>query len=104
MLMLILASALVTFLSITLLMTAYVSKDTRRKIAGQWAGRVDLTLHALVILLFVGTSTVGLIQAELAAITFTLYNRYYYRLVRGASYKGKDGKWVFVPGLIGSKS
>ena len=67
MLLTILAAALISFLSIALLMNAYLQRDTRRKVAGQWAGRVDLTIHGLVIFLFMGTSTIGLIQAELAA-------------------------------------
>ena len=99
MLLTILAAALISFFSISLLMNAYLQRDTRRKVAGQWAGRVDLTIHGLVIFLFMGTSTIGLIQAELAAIMFTCYNRYYYRAMHGASYKDADGNWLFIPGL-----
>jgi hypothetical protein len=50
-------------------------------------------------MIFVGTSTIGLIQAELAAIMFTVYNRYYYRAVHGAMYKDADGAWYFIPGF-----
>lgn len=99
MILTILAAALISFLSISLLLTAYVKRDTRRKIAGQWAGRIDLAVHGGVIMIFVGTSTIGLIQAELAAIMFTLYNRYYYRAVHGAMYKDSDNNWYFIPGF-----
>jgi hypothetical protein len=81
-------------------MTAYMGKETRLKVAGQWAGRIDLIVHATVILMFVGTSTLGLIQAELAAIMFTVYNRYYYRTVHGASYKTSKGTWYTVQGWL----
>lgn len=99
MLITILAAALISFFSISLLMNAYLTPATRYKVAGQWAGRIDLLIHSTVILMFVGTSTLGLIQAELAAIIWTLYNRYFYRWYRGASYKNVRGKWVFEPGI-----
>lgn len=100
MLILILASAIISFASITLLMNAYMQKATRLKVAGQWAGRIDLMVHTTVILMFIGTSTLGLIQAELAAIMFTVYNRYWYRWARGASYKNDKGNWYTVPGYF----
>lgn len=99
MLIQIIGAALITFFSISLLMNAYLSADTRYKIAGQWAGRIDLLIHASVIMLFIGTSTLGLMQAELAAIVFTVYNRYYYRWMYGALYKNARGKWVYQPGI-----
>jgi len=99
MLVTILAAALISFFSISLLMNAYLEPVTRYKVAGQWAGRIDLLIHGTVILMFMGTSTLGLIQAELAAIIWTLYNRYFYRWFRGASYKNSRNKWYFVPGV-----
>lgn len=99
MLIQIIAAALISFFSISLLMNAYMQPETRFKVAGQWAGRIDLLIHTTVILMFMGTSTLGLIQAELAAIIWTVYNRYYYRWMHGASYKNSRGKWYFVPGI-----
>lgn len=98
MILLILASALISFASITLLMNAYCAPATRLKIAGQWAGRIDFIIHVTVILLFIGTSTLGLLQAELAAIMFTLYNRYFYRWYKGAMYKNSKGDWYVTKG------
>lgn len=98
MILLILAAAIISFASITLLMSAYMSPETRLKVAGQWAGRIDILVHVSVLLMFIGTSTLGLIQAELAAIMFTIYNRYYYRNVHGAAYKNSKGRWYTVPG------
>jgi hypothetical protein len=68
-------AALVSFFGIVLLST-HLEPHTMRRIVG-YCGWVDLALHSTVILLFMGTSTMGLIQAELCAIMFSLALRWY---------------------------
>lgn len=69
------AEALVSFAALMFLLT-HVSPQTMRRLVG-YKGWTDLVLHATVLFLFFGTSTEGLIQAEAAAILFSLYLRGY---------------------------
>lgn len=68
-------AALVTFTSFMLLIS-HVSPQCLRRLVG-YKGKVDLVLHGTVIFLFFGTSTDGLLQAEAAAIMFSLFLRLY---------------------------
>lgn len=70
-------AALVSFFGIVLL-TSHMPPHWVRRMVG-YCGWVDLTLHGTVIYLFMGTSTMGLIQAELCAIMFSLALRWYRR-------------------------
>lgn len=84
----------ITFFSFALLLS-HLSSSTVRKIVG-YKGIVDVLLHATVIWLFMGTMQ-GLLQAEAAAICFSLYLRGYHwalgyeRIVNGRwqRYAGK---------------
>lgn len=69
------AEALVSFAAFFLLIT-HLSAHTVRRLVG-YKGWTDLVLHASVLFLFFGTSTEGLIQAEAAAILFSLWLRVY---------------------------
>jgi len=71
----ILIAALISFFSVTLLLS-HLSQRAVRRIVG-YCGWVDLMLHGTVIYLFMGTSTLGLIQAEASAIMFSLALRSY---------------------------
>ena len=83
-------AAFVSFFSFYFLLS-HLSPRARRRMVG-YKGPIDVVLHASVIYLFLGTSTMGLLQAEAAAICFSLY-------LRGYSYlygyeRIIDGKWV----------
>lgn len=71
----ILIAALISFFSVALLLS-HLSPSMVRRIVG-YCGWVDLLLHGTVIYLFMGTSTLGLIQAEASAIMFSLALRSY---------------------------
>lgn len=86
----------VTFFSFALLFT-HVSKSTMRRIVG-YKGWVDLLLHGTVLYIFLGTSTNGLLQAEAAAILFSLYLRGYSYLL-GYERLSK-GKWQRYAGRL----
>jgi len=89
-------AAFVSFFSFYFLLS-HLSPSTRRKMVG-YKGVFDVLLHGAVIYLFLGTSTMGLLQAEAAAICFSLYLRGYShfygyeRLV--------DGKWQRFAGKL----
>lgn len=69
------AEALVSFFAFFLLVS-HMNARTVRRLVG-YKGWTDLILHSCVILLFFGTSTEGLIQAEAAAILFSVWLRVY---------------------------
>lgn len=92
----VLAAALVSFLGIVLLAT-HLSRDSMQRIAG-YAGWVDMLLHGSVLYMFLGTSTLGLMQAELAAVFFTIALRTY-RYVRGYQQLHR-GRWVTYQGVL----
>jgi len=69
-------AAFVTFIAFLLLLTHLPSYWVRRLVG--YKGWVDLTLHGTILWMFIGTSTMGLLQAEAAGICFSLYLRFYY--------------------------
>ncbi|MDO5610534.1 MAG: hypothetical protein Q4G62_07165 [Pseudomonadota bacterium] len=71
----VIGAALITFFGLTFLAT-HLSRQTRRRLVG-YAGWLDLAVHCVVIFAFFGTSTLGLLQAELCAIFFTCFVRGY---------------------------
>lgn len=71
----VLAAALITFFAF-LALSLHLSRDALRRIAG-YAGWIDLIIHTSVFVLFMGTSTLGLLQAELSALMFTFALRTY---------------------------
>lgn len=70
-----LAEAIVSFAAMALLLS-HLSNRTFRRLIG-YKGYVDIMLHGSVMYLFFGTSTDGLIQAEAAAILFSVWLRMY---------------------------
>lgn len=75
-----LAEALVSFAAFFLLLN-HLSSRTLRRMVGK-IGVTDCILHGSVLFLFFNTSTEGLIQAEAAAVMFSVYLRGY-RYLRG---------------------
>lgn len=92
----IIGAALITFFAMFCI-TWHLSRATCQRIAG-YALLVDLLIHGSVLYVFLGTSTLGLMQAELSAIFFTFALRGYrfafgYQRVAG-------GRWVLYPGAF----
>jgi hypothetical protein len=88
-----LASALVTFVSLWLLIQ-HIPAQRMRRVVG-YMGWFDLILHGTIIYLFIGTFS-GLMQAEAAGIMISLYLRLY-RWAFG--YERRQGwKWMRWPG------
>jgi len=91
------AEALVSFAAFFLVIS-HLSQRAVRRLVG-YKGWTDLALHSMVLFLFFGTSTEGLIQAEAAAIMFSLwlraykwafgYERFDYTKLRWQRYAGK---------------
>lgn len=75
----IVVAAFISFLGISLLAT-HLGHQGIRRIVG-YCGWVDLCMHASVIWLFMGTSTLGLLQAELCAVLMTCSLRLYRMLL-----------------------
>lgn len=71
----VLAAALITFFAF-LALSLHLSRDALRRVAG-YALPIDIIIHTSVIFLFFGTSTLGLLQAELSALMFTFALRTY---------------------------
>lgn len=65
----------ISFASIALLMTHF-SPRAMRRVAG-YAMLIDITLHGAILWVFLGTSTMGLLQAEAAGILFSVGLRTY---------------------------
>lgn len=96
----VLGAAIISFFSFMLLAT-HLSRFQLRRLAG-YAMWIDITLHGGVIFLFIGTSTLGLMQAELAAIMFSCSLRTY-RYLFGYSRLVRDGmllRWKTVNGRV----
>lgn len=92
----ILGAALITFFAM-FCVTWHFERSTCQRIAG-YALLVDIVLHTSVFYIFIGTSTLGLMQAELSAIFFTLTIRAY-RWTHGYQVL-RSGRWVLYPGAI----
>lgn len=92
----VLAAALISFLGFSLL-ALHLKRRTLQRIAG-YAMYFDLVLHTGVIYLFMGTSTLGLLQAELSAIFATCALRAYRLLIGFQRYE--RWTWVSYAGLL----
>ncbi len=92
----VLAAAFISFFAMMLL-TIHLSRTTMRRICG-YALVVDVLMHGSVIWLFMGTSTLGLLQAELSAIMATVSLRAY-RLCLGYEKLTTKG-WVRYTGIF----
>lgn len=86
------AEALVSFAAFFLLLS-HVSRRTMRRLVG-YKGWTDLVLHSLVLMMFFGTSTEGLIQAEAAAILFSVWLRVYRWACGYEVYNWSRYRWV----------
>jgi len=91
----VIGAAMISFFGIVLL-SWHLSRNTMQRIVG-YAGYIDVLLHGSVIYLFIGTSTLGLMQAELSAIFFTLALRAY-RYLRGYQ-RFERMRWVTYAGI-----
>lgn len=79
-------AAFVSFFSFWLLMK-HLSPSTMRKVVAR-PYLIDFPLHIGILWMFLGTSTLGLLQAEAAGIMFSLYLRWY-RWAWGFEMSGK---------------
>ena len=86
------AEALVSFAAFFLLLS-HVSKRTMRRLVG-YKGWTDTVLHGSVLVLFFGTSTEGLIQAEAAAILFSVWLRAYAYACGYERFNWQRSRWV----------
>lgn len=66
----VLGAALISFFAMMLIAT-HLNLVQLRRVLG-YTMYVDIALHGTIIALFVGTSTLGLMQAELSAILFSV--------------------------------
>lgn len=92
----VLAAALITYFSI-FLMTRHLSPLQLRRMAG-YAGWFDLLLHGTILYVFMGTSTLGLLQAELSGLMISIslrgyrhfngYERFVFARMRWVRYAG----------------
>lgn len=71
----ILFAACVSFFGL-MLVVHHMSSAWMRRLVG-FKGIVDIVLHGTIIYMFFGTSTLGLLQAELCGIMFSVYLRAY---------------------------
>jgi hypothetical protein len=70
-----LVAALITFSVIVLLLTNLGAHWVRRVVG--YAAVTDVIVHGTILYLFLGTSTLGLLQAEAAGLMFSFWLRYY---------------------------
>lgn len=91
----VLAAALISFFSIVLI-TWHMKPCTKRRIVG-YALWIDICLHGAVLYMFMGTSTLGLLQAELSAIFVSLAIRAY-RSLKGYE-RFERMRWVRYAGI-----
>lgn len=91
-----LIAALISFGSLSLLITHFSPRAVRR-IMG-YAMVLDIIMHVGILWMFLGTSTLGLLQAEAAGILFSLSFRAY-RYACGYEKLTTKG-WVRYPGRL----
>ena len=90
------SAAIISFVGFMLIIH-HIPKQFFRRLVG-YKGWVDVILHGSIIWMFLGTSTLGLMQAELAGILFSLYLRGYAYM---AGYEKRvDGRWMRYPGVM----
>lgn len=96
----VLGAALISFFSFALI-AWHLKREQLQKLAG-FALPIDLILHTSILAMFIGTSTLGLMQAELSAILFTLAMRGYRKLFgyQKLTRKGARLKWQLHKGYF----
>lgn len=90
-----LVAAFVTF-TVFFLLLKHLSPQTVRRLFG-YALWIDIALHGSILMMFLGTSTMGLLQAEAAGIMFSLYIRFYrwaWGYERYESWPGRGLCWI----------
>lgn len=95
-----LVAAFVSFFSVWLLIR-HLPEHIVRRLVGHM-GLVDLLLHGTILWLFLGTSTMGLLQAEAAGICFSLYLRFYRWSFGYERWIGSERRWVRFSGQFTS--
>lgn len=88
-------AAFVTF-TVFLLLLHHMNAKTIRRLFG-YPLFIDVPLHVGILMMFLGTSTMGLLQAEAAGIMFSLYIRIYrwgWGFERYESWPGRGLCWV----------
>lgn len=91
-----LIAALITFGSLALLCT-HMSPRTIRRCLG-YAVWIDIVLHGAILWMFLGTSTLGLLQAEAAGILFSISLRIGRKLIGYEKLTAKG--WVRYSGVL----
>lgn len=92
----VLAAALISFFSLVLI-SWHLSPRALRRVVG-YPLIIDLLLHGSVIFLFFGTSTLGLLQAELSAIFVSIAIRVYRKCYGWEQLHGT--RWVRYAGRL----
>lgn len=90
---------LAAFVSFTgfMLVLHHLNARWLRRLVG-YKGFVDLLLHGTILWMFLGTSTMGLLQAEAAGILFSLYLRGYSKLM--GYERLVRGRWLRYHGVM----
>lgn len=91
-----LIAALITFGSFALFCTHFSPITVRRAMG--YAIWIDLCMHGAILWMFLGTSTMGLLQAEAAGILFSITFRVYRKLF-GYEKLSRRG-WVRYSGVL----
>ncbi len=91
-----LVAAFVSFFSFWLVMKHLPDRWVRRIVGYRMV--VDIVMHITILYMFLGTSTMGLLQAEAAGICFSLYLRAYVKLYGEERIVG--GRWKRFAGLL----
>lgn len=96
--LLIIFAALVTFIG-CMLMLSHLGQTKMRRIVG-YKGYADCVLHGSILLLFIGTSTMGLLQAEAAGICISIYLRLYSKFIGFERFNRKTKRWERTFGVL----
>jgi hypothetical protein len=88
----ILIDAFVSFFAMYLIISHLSARSLRRLVG--YKGYVDAVLHVSVIYMFFATSTEGLLQAEAAAIMFSLWLRAYRWASGFERYNVAERRWM----------
>jgi inner membrane protein involved in colicin E2 resistance len=96
----VIGAALISFFAMSIL-SLYFSRNAFQRIAG-YSMFIDLPMHVGLIYLFLNTSALGLLQAELSAVMITM-SLFFYRKLFGyqrLERKGLRLKWKLYHGRL----
>ncbi len=91
-------AALITFGSMALLCSHFSPRSMRRLMG--YAMVLDFLIHGTISWVFLGTSTLGLLQAEAAGILFSLSFRVYRWLFGYERFSFNEWRWVRYAGVL----